>query len=259
VLVSRETRPAFWARQSRLPLEVNRFLQLRLEAALREPPRRTLLVWPTILGAPVPRQTHPEGMPEAHLLAQAERMVRAVGAVEPATAWAGDRLAFPDTASQGRSGWLPHGLWEPYAAQVSLRSGVSLLALTGQPEDDRYLLACGAALFNSALFHECHDALEILWRRAEGELKQGLQGLILLACGYYHQQHHNAAGMRSIWKDGIPHLQPFQGTLETPWGRIEYSESLAMAAQRLEWLKHMRPDEDWARFWETSSPGWEFA
>ena len=50
--MSHETRPAFWSRQSRLPLQVNHFLQVRLEAALKEPQRRTLLVWPTILGHP---------------------------------------------------------------------------------------------------------------------------------------------------------------------------------------------------------------
>jgi Domain of unknown function (DUF309) len=256
--VSRKTRPTFWSRQDRLPLEVNHFLQIRLEAALAEPRKRTVFAWLAILGAPVQREAHPLGIPEPRLLALAERMVKAVGDREPSTAWAQDRECFPDTALPGRSGWMPHALWEPFASRVSLRSGVSLLALTGQPEDDHYLLACGVALFNHALFHECHDALERLWRRSEGELKQGLQGLILLACGYYHQQHHNLAGMRSIWKDGIPHLRPFQGTLDTPWGRIAFAESLAMASQRLEWLQHTSTDEDWLRFWETPSPEWEF-
>lgn len=257
--MSCRTRPAFWRRQHRLPLEVNRFLQIRLQAALKEPPERTLLVWPAILGSPVQREAHPRGIPERQLLALAARMVMAVGGREPSTAWSQDRDALPDTAAQDSSGWKAHGLWEPFAAQVSLRSGVALLALTGQPEDDRYLLACGVALFNRALFHECHDALELLWRRSEGDLKRGLQGLILLASGYYHQQHHQAAGMRSIWKDGIPHLWPCKGTLETPWGRIAFTESLAMASQRLEWLQHNSTDEAWTQFWETSSPQWEFA
>ena len=257
--MSHETRPAFWSRQSRLPLQVNHFLQVRLEAALKEPQRRTLLVWPTILGAPLQREIHPEGIPEAQLLALAAGMVKSAGAREPFTAWAQDLDAWPDVASRGPSGWMPHGLWEPFASQVSLRSGVTLLALTGQPEDDRYVLACGVALFNHALFHECHDALEILWRHSEGDLQKGLQGLILLASGYYHQQHQHAAGMRSIWKDRIPHLQPFKGTLDTPWGRIAFSESLAMASQRLEWLKSMGTDEDWAKYWETPSPEWELA
>jgi hypothetical protein len=257
--VSHETRPVFWTQQHRLPLEVNRFLRLRLESALNLPQERSLLAWPAILGAPVQRAAHPQGVPEAKVLALAARMVKAVGKREPEAAWTQDRDAFPDTALMGSTGWLPHGLWDRHAAQVSLRSGVALLALTGQPEDDRYLLASGVALFNHALFHECHDALELLWRRSEGELKQGLQGLILLACGYYHQQHHHAAGMRSIWKGGIPHLRPFKGILDTPWGRITFSESQAMASQRLDWLQDSNFDEDWARFWETPSPEWEWA
>jgi len=254
--MSRDTRPVFWAPQARLPLPVNRFLQARLEAALGEPGRRTLLAWPAVLGAPVQRQAHPEGLPEKRLLDLSARMVLAVGKRRPEAAWAEDRVVLPDTASPGPGGWLPHPVWESFASRVSLRSGVLLLALTGQPEDGRYLLASAASLFNHALFHECHDALELLWRRSEGDLKQGLQGLILLTCGYYHQQHHNAAGMRSIWKGGIPHLRPFEGTLETPWGRIAFSGSLAMATRRLEWLENK--DADWARFWETPSPEWEF-
>ena len=257
--MSRATRPVFWNHQHRLPPDVNRFLQSRLESALKQPQERTLLVWPTILGAPVQRAAHPQGVPEAQLLALAERMVQAVGKRAPEAAWARDREAFPGTAILGPTGWLPHGLWDPFAAEVSLRSGVALLALTGQPEDDRYLLASAVALFNHALFHACHDALELLWRRSEGDLKQGLQGLILLTCGYYHQQHHHAAGMRSIWKDGIPHLRPFEGILDTPWGRIAFSESLAMATQRVEWLQAMNTEDDWARFWETPSPEWEWA
>jgi len=255
--MSRETPPSFWAQQPRLPLPVHRFLQARLEPALGDPARRTLLVWPTILGAPAQRAAHPEGLPEERLLDLSARMVGAVGKLGPGEAWAQDRARFPDTAAPGSAGWLPHPLWEPFATRVSLRSGVALLALTGQPEDARYLLASAAALFNHALFHECHEALELLWRRSEGDLKRGLQGLILLACGYYHQQHHNAAGMRSIWKGGIPHLRPFEGRLDTPWGRIAFSGSLAMATRRLEWLEEK--DVDWARFWETPSPEWEYS
>jgi hypothetical protein len=136
---------------------------------------------------------------------------------------------------------------------------VALLALTGQPEDERYLLASGVALFNLGMYHECHDALELLWRQAEGDLKAGLQGLILLACGFYHQQQHHTAGMRSIWKDGVPQLRQFQGEMDTPWGRIGYAESLAMALRRLEWLKQLGAEKDMARFWETPPPEWELA
>lgn len=255
--MSRETPPVFWARQAWLPSDVERFLGTRLEAALGDPRKRTLLAWPAILGAPAQREAHPQGIPEARLLALAARMLKGVGESDPASAWERDRVTLPDTASRGATGWLPGVPWAAYPTMVSLRSGVALMALTGQPEDERYLLASGVTLFNCALFHECHDVLEMLWRRSTGELKTCLQGLILLASGYYHQQHHHAAGMQSLWKDGTRLLRPLDGTLETPWGRIAFSESLAMASRRLEWLKTTSADEDWARFWETPSPEWE--
>ena len=126
----------------------------------------------------------------------------------------------PNTAEPGPTGWLPHRIWEPMSALVSLRTGVALLALIGQPEDARYPLACGVALFNCALFHECHDALEPLWVRAEGQLKTGLQGLILLAGGFHHMQLHNPGGMIGLWEDAAAALAPFAGSLATPWGTV---------------------------------------
>ena len=254
-----ETRPHFWAPQTPLTPELHRFLQLRLERALAAPRARTLLAWPTALGAPVQRRAHPEGVPEPELMNLTARMVKALGVEDPSLAWREDLAAFPDTASPGPTGWRPHDAWASRATRVSLRTGVTLLAMTGQPEDDRFPLGCGVALFNCALFHESHEALETLRRRSGGGLQQGLQGLILLACGYYHQQCHHAAGMRCMWMDAVRHLRSFKGELDTPWGRIEFSESMAMAAERLEWLEKFSAEDDWARFWETPSPEWEFA
>lgn len=253
-----EKPPIFWSRQTRLAPEPERFLQFRLEHALLNPRERTLLAWPTVLGAPVQLDAHPQGIPEPRLLSLAARMVKALGVEDPAAAWAEDLAGFPDTAAQARAGWRPHGTWAPFAPLVSLRAGVALLAMTGRPEDERYLLACGVALFNCALFRECQEALEILRRRSDGELQRGLQGLILLACGYYHQQHHHVAGMHSIWMDGASCLESFKGRIETPWGRIAFSDSLALAVRRLAWLEVAPSGPDWARFWETPSPEWGF-
>mgnify|MGYP001138437823 CR=1 FL=1 len=251
-------RPAFWQPQPRLALAHRRFLTTRVEAALAEPSRRTVLVWPSILGAPVQTEAHPDGLPESELMVLGVRMIRAVRAVDPSVAWTEDLIAFPDTAQSGGSGWIPHDTWRPVARTLSLRSAVTLLALTGQPEDERYLLSSAVSLFKLCLFHECHDALEILWRRSEGELREGLQGLILLACGFHHQQYQNRPGMAGVWKDGIPRLRRLPGTLDTPWGRVGYAGSLAMATQRLDWLRTASADQDWARFWEMPSPEWEF-
>ena len=81
------------------------------------------------------------------------------------------------------AGWRPGSAWGAWGPLVSLRCGWQLAALTPLPLGERYPLACGVSLFNHGLYHECHDALEPLWAQAEGELKQGLQGLILLASG----------------------------------------------------------------------------
>lgn len=253
-----KVRPAFWQPQPRPPLEIRRFLQTRVEAALAEPAKRTVLVWPAILGAPVQTEAHPEGIPGCELMALAARMIRAVGPSGPAEAWAEDLRTFPDTAEAGPTGWVPSAPWRPRSSLVSLRSAVTLLALTGQPEDERYLLSSATALFNLCLFHECHEALEVLWRRSDGDLNEGLQGLILLACGFHHQQHLNAPGMRGVWESGIARLRRLPGSLDTPWGRVGYAGSLAMATHRLDWLKTASADPGEARFWEMPSPEWEF-
>ena len=66
--------------------------------------------------------------------------------------------------------------------------------------DEGYGLKAGLALFNNALYHETHDALEVIWRDAAGDLREGLQGLILMTAGYHHLQLHNLNGMKAVWE-----------------------------------------------------------
>ena len=246
--------PVFWQRQPKLPLPVLKFLGARMELALRTPAERALLVWPMVLGAPKLRAAHPDGVPEPALLAAAGSMLAALGGSEPAAAFAHAMALLPNTADRGPSGWVPHRIWDPMASLVSLRLGVALLAMLGQPEDARYGLACGVALFNSALFHECHDALEPLWLRAEGELKQGLQGLILLAGGFHHHQLHNAGGMISLWKDALPVLERSGGALATPWGTVGFEAGAEAAAERMAWLDHYDGDMELDPLWDMARP-----
>lgn len=252
--------PVFWQPQPRLPLPVIRFMTSRLGEALRDPAGRAHLVWPTVLGAPRLREAHPGGLPEAVLLAQAASMLAPLG-VDPEAAWRGTRERFPDTADRGPDGWVPQRIWEPLASLVSLRSGVALLALLGLPEDDRYALAAGVSLFNAALFHECHDALEPLWTAAEEPLRTGLQGLILLAGGYHHHQLQNAHGMVSLWEDAAAALEPAGEELRSPWGTVRFGASLAAARRRVAALEDERgeryPDPPWGRLWSLERPEWE--
>jgi hypothetical protein len=244
----------FWQRQPKLPLPVLKFLGARVEAALAAPADRALLVWPLVLGAPALREAHPDGLPEPELLARAAAMLGPLGLTGPGELWADALARLPNTADRGPGGWVPHRIWEPMSALVSLRLGVALLAMLGQPEDGRYGLACGIALFNCALFHECHDALEPLWLGAEGRLKAGLQGLILLAGGFHHLQLHNPGGMIGLWGDALAALEPFAGELPTPWGAVAFAPALAAAAERLAWLDHFDGDMELDPLWAMPRP-----
>ena len=246
--------PALWAPQPRLAVPVMRFLALRLEAALAYPGDRALLVWPTVLGAPIQRETHPEGIPQDALLSQAAGMLAALGLSRGEQAWIDTLERYPDTADRGKTGWVPHRIWEPQSAAVSLRTGVTLLALMGQPEDDRYALHSGVQLFNCALFHECHSALETLWQEAEGDLKRGLQGLVYLTAGYFHQQTGNRAGMANLWQEALEALEPFNGRLPTPWGLLHFEEALEATSERMQNLAEDGAPEE---LWTLPRPEWE--
>jgi hypothetical protein len=184
-----------------------------------------------------------------------------LAAQDPGAAWRSDLERFPGTADRGPTGWIPQRAWEPLASLVSLRSGVALLALLGLPEDDRYALAAGVSLFNAALFHECHDALEPLWLDAEGPLKTGLQGLILVAGGYHHHQTQNAPGMASLWEDALTALAEAGEALPTPWGTLGFGQSLAGIRARLAALENDVGERDaeppWDRLWSLERPEWE--
>jgi len=252
--------PVLWQRQPRLPLPVSRFLSARVHAALEDPADRALLAWPAVLGAPGIRAAHPEGLPEAILLEQAAPMLAGLS-VEPREAWRACLERFPDTADRGPGGWVPHRIWDPLSALVSLRCGVTLLALLGLPTGERYGLAAGVSLFNAALFHECHDALEPLWTEAAGPLRSGLQGLILLAGGFHHMQVQNAPGMAGLWEDARGVLGAAGRALETPWGTVGFGPALDAAGDRLRAIDigsgERGEEPPWERLWAMPRPEWE--
>jgi len=256
-------RTPFWQRQPRLPLEIHRFLQDRLEGALQNPGARQALVWPTILGAPALRQLHPQGIPEAELWNHAARMLQALDQSDPAAAWSSNLANRPDTAELGPTGWRPAAGWGAWGPLVSLRCGWQLAALTPLPPGERYPLASGVSLFNHGLYHECHDALEPLWTRAEGTLKNDLQGLILLAGGYHHLQQHNLTGLLSLWEEAVRRLEERGGAVPTPWGTVRVQTALDLTARRLDHGKRVMDgaDEDavFGFLWALDRPTWELA
>ena len=256
-------RTPFWQRQPRLPMEIHRFLQDRMEAALQDADSRQILVWPTILGAPGLRQSHPEGIPEAELLNHSVRMLAALGCHDPAAAWRAHLLAWPGSAELGPAGWRPAPLWGAWGPLVSLRCGWQLAALTPLPLEASYPLACGVSLFNHGLYHECHDALEPVWATAEGALKSQLQGLILLAGGYHHLQLHNLAGLLSLWEEAVGRLAASAGRVITPWGTVGAETALDLTARRLDHGKRATEDTDddsvFGPLWALDRPTWELA
>lgn len=63
---------------------------------------------------------------------------------------------------------------------------------------DEELLTEARAYFNSERYWECHEVLEGLWRRKEGEEKSLLQGLILVCAAFVHHQKLEEAVARSV-------------------------------------------------------------
>jgi hypothetical protein len=260
-------RTPFWQRQPTLPLEIHRFLQGPLEAALLDPEARQALVWPTILGAPALRKLHPGGIPEQELLGHAARMLAALGHPDPAGAWRSHRAAWPGTAETGIGGWRPAQAWGAWGPLVSLRSGWQLAALTPLLPGSGYTLACGVSLFNHGLFHECHDALEPLWTGAAGEVKERLQGLIFMAGGYHHLQQHNLRGLLALWEEAQYRLEPCRGRVATPWGEVRAEVALDLTIRRLDHGKLLKADSDDAAdddasfgpLWDLDRPTWELA
>jgi len=71
-------------------------------------------------------------------------------------------------------------------------------------------LCATEALFNAGLFFEVHELLESDWRRATGDLKTLLQGLLQVAVGFHHQAEGNVRGALSRLHAGNEKLRRFR-------------------------------------------------
>src|SRR5262245_34562295 len=63
-------------------------------------------------------------------------------------------------------------------------------------------VAKAVALWNARLFFEVHEILEPEWKRAQGPMRQALQGLIQIAVALHHRSHGNERGARSLMREG---------------------------------------------------------
>jgi len=252
-----DSRPVFWQRQPRFPLPIMQFLRSRLSLSMEDPARRSLLAWPTLLGAPRLVEGFPEGIPFGDLMERAAPLLGPMDLGDPEACWLRDLSSHPDTAERGPRGWQAHPTWASMDSLVSLRAGVTLLALMGPHGAANTPFGAAAALFNSALYHECHDLLEPLWGSARGHLKAELQGLILLAAAFHHQQLHNVAGMVGLLEDAVALLAPRSGALESPWGTLHYTAAVEAASTRLAWMEGKDRNTDLGPLWDLPRPTWE--
>lgn len=56
----------------------------------------------------------------------------------------------------------------------------------------------GVELFNTGQFFECHEVLEEIWLKADGEERELLHALIQSAVALHHFQHGNLKGALSV-------------------------------------------------------------
>jgi uncharacterized protein len=64
----------------------------------------------------------------------------------------------------------------------------------------------GVLVFNAGLFFEYHELLEDHWRTETGDRKRFLQGLIQVAVGLHHWEHHNYRGATLLLREGAERL-----------------------------------------------------
>jgi hypothetical protein len=72
-------------------------------------------------------------------------------------------------------------------------------------------LARGAILFNSGLFFECHEYLEVVWRADSGPAREFYHGLIQVAAAFYHYEKRNWHGARTLLAKGLQRLASYPG------------------------------------------------
>jgi hypothetical protein len=99
-------------------------------------------------------------------------------------------------------------------------------------EEIAWALCAAGALFNLELFFEVHELLEPYWRRATGDLRQFLQGLIQVAVGLSHRANGNLRGAHALLDDGNAKLARFRPRV---YGMEleEFSRAVAAVAERL--------------------------
>jgi uncharacterized protein len=96
-------------------------------------------------------------------------------------------------------------------------------------------LLLGIRQFNSREWFECHETLELLWMKEEGELRPFYQGLIQLAIAQLHWRNNNFNGAVALLASGAGYLKQVSSPCQ--WvdlaGLIQQTEALQTTLQQL--------------------------
>jgi predicted metal-dependent hydrolase len=68
----------------------------------------------------------------------------------------------------------------------------------------------GITEFNSGLYFECHETLEGVWRKQEGEERELTQGIIQIAVGCHHLCRNNKIGALKLFRRGLSRVEKFK-------------------------------------------------
>jgi uncharacterized protein len=68
----------------------------------------------------------------------------------------------------------------------------------------------GIEQFNERRFFECHETLERIWLKHDGEVKELLQGLIQLSVAYHHMLKGNEKGALKLLNRGLTRVAKYQ-------------------------------------------------
>jgi predicted metal-dependent hydrolase len=76
-------------------------------------------------------------------------------------------------------------------------------------DDERTALEEGVVLFDAGKFWHAHEAWERPWLKAQGDVRQFLQGLIQLAAAFHHVQRGTDRGAMRLFDAALAKLAPY--------------------------------------------------
>jgi predicted metal-dependent hydrolase len=89
------------------------------------------------------------------------------------------------------------------------------------------------ALYNHRQFFRCHEALEQIWLKTQGQDRNFYKGLIQAAVAFYHWSKGNRAGALSLYRSSSRYLAAYPGDAHN----LDLAGFLKAYRELFEWLK----------------------